>query len=316
MQTDGATSPGESELSAALVLSDEISTPLKAICDGIKDPIEAIINTIKGILATLINAAQNIINKFDSAQNSLNSARRSLDGDQRTRDHYHCCVYNCNGGWYWGKYFNCGVRLNVYQGYINTARYAVGKASDALSYLRGKFNQVKNTLAAAKEKVDEGGKTAIAAIDKVSKFTVKELGFKASGVTKTVELYAIVGFDGSDTTKHSFTLDLSKGVDGIVTALKNKFLAGIGDAAMDMLKTIQDHMGGFSVEFELMEQLQDHHRAELVQLGALKMQINAEGETEYVHPNPEYRDARHEAMVQAILMEKQSKAEAAVDKEL
>jgi len=306
--------PGESELSAALVLGDKISQPIKAICDAIKSPIQTIIDGIKKALDLLIDASKSTIDAFNEGQSALNSAKASLDQSQRRKDHLYNSVYECNGGWYFGRTWNCGVNMNVYQGYINVARGTLNLASDALSGLRSKFQQVKETLSEAKAKVDEGGKTAIAAIDKVSKFTVKELGFKAKGVTKTVELFAIVGFDGSDTTKHSFTLDLSKGVSGITSVLKGKFLAGIEDAATKILKQIEEKMRGFSEEMELMGQLQDHHRAELVQLGFLKKQINAEGETEYVHPNPEYKDARHEAVVQAILMEKQSQA--AVDGEL
>jgi hypothetical protein len=300
--------PGESEISAALVLSPAISQPLKGICDAIVHPIKFIMNSIKKALQVLIKAAQWIINKFTDAQNYLSQCNTDLQNKRNTYNYYYYNVYQCNGGWYWGKHINCGLKLGVYGDYISAAQWLVNKASNALSDLRSTFQQVQNTLITAKEKVNEGSKAAVNSIEKVASFTLKELGFKASGVTATVELFAIVGFDGSDTTRHSFTVDLSKGIGGITSALKDKFLAGIKAAAEGLLNTIKDQVSGFSVEMELMEQLQDDHRAELVQLGFLKKQITAGGKTEYVHPNPEYRDARHEAVVQAILVEKQSKA--------
>ena len=300
--------PAESEISAALVLSPAISQPLKGICDAIVKPIEDVMDAIKKGLQVLIDAAQAVINKFSEAQNYLSQCNNDLQNKRNTYNYYYYNVYRCNGGWYWGKHINCGLKLGVYGSYISAAQWVVNEASSALSGLRSTFQQVENTLVAAKEKVNEGSKAAVNSIEKVASFTLKELGFKASGVTATVELFAIVGFDGSDTTRHSFTVDLSQGIGGITSALKGKFLAGIKDAAEGMLNTINDQMGGFSVQMELMEQLQDHHRAELVQLGFLKKQITAGGKTEYVHPNPEFRDARHEAVVQAILVEKQSKA--------
>ena len=183
----------------------------------------------------------------------------------------------------------------------------VNIAFDAVNDLKYGFEQVKDTLQEAKAKVAEGGKSAINAVEKIASFTLKEVGFSASGVTEIVELFAIVGFEGGDTTKHSFQFDFSDGIKGIAEQLKEEFLKGIENAATDMLDRIKDSVSGSVLEMELMEVLQDDHRAELVQLGFLKKQITAEGETEYVHPNPEWRDARHEAVVKNILKRKQGR---------
>ena len=289
--------PAESSLSTDITLSPEIQQLLKKICDDLVDPILDVVQDLTNVLAKLTTSAQSVITDFNDADYTLELAQDSINNKQNA------VYYKEQEGWSWGYYTDlAALKAEVY-----VEQQLVNIAFDAVNDLKYGFEQVKDTLQEAKAKVAEGGKSAINAVEKIASFTLKEVGFSASGVTEIVELFAIVGFEGGDTTKHSFQFDFSDGIKGIAEQLKEEFLKGIENAATDMLDRIKDSVSGSVLEMELMEVLQDDHRAELVQLGFLKKQITAEGETEYVHPNPEWRDARHEAVVKNILKRKQGR---------
>jgi len=238
--------------------------------------------------------------KFNQADQDLAQAQNSINNKQYAVDVKEGQSWHWG---YWGELAALKVEVWVEQKLVNLAY-------DIVNGLKYGFEQVKDTLQEAQAKVQEGGKSAENAVEKITSFTLKEVGFTASGVSKSVELFAVCGFEGGDTTRHSFGFDFADGIHGIAKQLEEEFLKGIETAASDMLTQIKDSVSGMSVEMELMEALQDHHRADLVQLGFLKKQITADGEVQYVHPNPEWTDARHEAVVKKILKRKQARAAA------
>merc|ERR1711957_1028400 len=249
--------PGASSITADITLSSSLSHPLKAAGELLQEGIHKVVQLITAALKTLTDASQDVINKFNQADQALNQAQNSINQKQYNVD------VKEGQSWHWGYWAElAGMKALVW-----AEQTLVNIAYDLVNDLR-------------------------------------------YGVSKSVELFAVVGFEGGDTTRHSFGFDFADGITGIAKQLEEEFLKGIETAASDMLTQIKDSVSGMSLEMELMEVLQDHHRADLVQLGFLKKQITADGEVEYVHPNPEWTDARHEAVVKEILKRKQARAAA------